>query len=102
MTGALGFAMASVAVVLTANNGVCEDIRISLLGVARTPIRARKAEELLKGKKIDNLVDEAAQAASSEAHPLGDIFGSARYKREMVKVLTKQAISQATERAKLV
>ncbi|MFC2067490.1 FAD binding domain-containing protein [Chloroflexota bacterium] len=102
LTGALGFALASVAVVLIANGEVCEDARISLLGVARVPIRAKNAENLLKGKKIDNLAEQAAQTASSETHPMGDIFGSARYKKEMVKVLAKQAICQAWEQVKSV
>lgn len=99
MRGALGFALAGVAVLLTVNNGVCRDARIGLLGVARIPIRARKAEELLKGEKIkDNLVDQVARVASTEASPLGDIFGSTRFRREMVKVLSKRAIKDVWQR----
>ncbi len=101
MKGTLGFALAGVAAVLTVINGVCEDARISLLGVARTPVRARKVEQLLKGEKIkDTLINQAAQAVLGEAHPLGDIFGSARYRREMLKVLSKQAINDVYQKFK--
>lgn len=99
LKGALGFALVGVAAVLTVINGVCEDARISLLGVARTPIRARKVEQLLKGEKIkDTPINQAAQAVLEEAHPLGDIFGSARYRREMLKVLSKQAINDVYQK----
>ena len=75
LRGAPDFAIAGVAVVLTASDGVCEDAKIGLLGVDRTPFRARRAEELLKGKEIgDDLIAEAAQAAAKATHPLGDIF----------------------------
>jgi carbon-monoxide dehydrogenase medium subunit len=101
MKGALGFALVGVAAVLTVINGVCKDARIGLLGVTRIPIRARKVEQLLKGEKIkDSLIDRAAQVALEETHPLGDTFGSAHYRREIVKVLTKQAINDVSQKLK--
>ena len=91
---------AAVLVTLDSKNEVCQDIRIVLGAVAPIPIRARRAEEVLRGKKIDDqLIQQTAQRASEEAQPISDIRSSADYRREMVKVLTKQAIRQALGQA---
>jgi carbon-monoxide dehydrogenase medium subunit len=91
---------AAVLVTLDSKNEVCEDIRIVLGAVAPIPIRARRAEEVLRGKKMeDQLIQQTAQRASEEAQPISDIRSSADYRREMVRVLTRQAIRQALEEA---
>lgn len=70
--------------------------KIVLGAVAPTPLRARKAEEVLIGKTVDDkLFEEAAQAAAQEAKPISDVRGSADYRREMVKVFTRGAIREA-------
>ncbi len=72
------------------------DARIVLGAVAPTPIRAHQAENILKGKAIeDKLIEKAAQVAAEEAKPISDVRGSASYRKEMVKVLTNRAIRQA-------
>jgi carbon-monoxide dehydrogenase medium subunit len=91
---------AAVLVTLASKNEICQDIRIVLGAVAPIPIRARRAEEALKGKKIeDSLIQQTARLASEEAQPISDIRSSADYRKEMVKVLTKQAIRQALGQA---
>jgi len=56
---------------------------------------------VLKGKKIDKeLIEKAALTASDESSPIDDIRGSAEYRREMLKVFTRDAIRQAAELAK--
>jgi carbon-monoxide dehydrogenase medium subunit len=71
-------------------------LRIALGAVAPTPIRARHAEEWLKGQPLEpKLVDETARiAANEDAQPISDIRGSADYRREMVYVLVKRALEQ--------
>lgn len=99
---AIDFAIVGVAVVLRlqSKDGACSDARIGLIGVARTPIRAHKAEEILRGEKMkDDLINQAAQAAAEESHPLGDIYASASYKRMMVKTLVEKATKEALEAA---
>ena len=96
LRGTIDFAIVSVAVVLTVNDGVCEDARIGLLGVAPTPIRAHRAEAIIKGEKVnEGIINRAAQAASAESHPISDVSASAEYKREMVRVFTRRLIRAA-------
>jgi carbon-monoxide dehydrogenase medium subunit len=89
----------NVAVVVTLEPGgkVCKDIRIAIGAVASTPMRARKAEEAMKGEQInEDLINRTAQLASDEAHPRpGSIRGSVEYKKEMVKVFTRRLIKEA-------
>lgn len=64
------FALTSAAVALHLEGDVVRDVRIALGGVATVPWRAREAEELLKGKSLDNnLAAKAAQAAFAGAKP---------------------------------
>jgi carbon-monoxide dehydrogenase medium subunit len=88
--------LATVGVAVTLTEG--SDVRIVLGAVAPTPIRARKAEALLRGKKIDcELIERAAQAALEEARPISNVRASAEYRREMVRVLTRRALTQAMD-----
>ena len=88
-------------VTLEGKGGLCKEARIALGAVAPTPIRAKKAEGVITGKKIENgLIEEAAQIASEEARPITDVRGSAPYRTDIVRVLTKRAIGQALEQAK--
>jgi carbon-monoxide dehydrogenase medium subunit len=78
---------------------LCKQIRIALGVAAPTPMRAKKAETLLRGKKIsDELIEEVADTASKEAQPRDSIRGEAWYRRDMIKVLVKRMIMQSIER----
>jgi carbon-monoxide dehydrogenase medium subunit len=90
-----------VSVTLGAGDGVCQDVRIALGASAPTPMRAKKAEAVLKGKKItDALLKEAGEVASTETEPISDIYASAEYRRELVKVLVARVAKEALARAK--
>ncbi len=92
---AIDIAVAGVAVIARLDSERIVDARIVLGAVAPTPIRARKAEEIIKGKAVENgIIEKAAKAAADEAEPISDIRGSAEYRREMVEVLTRRAIKQ--------
>jgi carbon-monoxide dehydrogenase medium subunit len=96
--------LATVAVAATVTLGagdVCQDIRIALGAVAPTAIRAKKAEAVLKGKKIsDALLAQAGEAAAKEAEPISDIYASEEYRRELIKVLVPRMTREAIARAK--
>ncbi len=96
------YALASVAVSITLDKkkDVCSNARIGFAGVGSTPIRAKKAEEVLKGKKItEALLAEAAEVAKTEINPVSGIEGSADYKRELAGTLLKRVGKVAFERA---
>lgn len=90
------FATVGVALTLRQRDGLCEDLRLALNSVGPKILRARKAEELLRGQRVNNeLIRALAEAASAEADPMEDVRGSAEYKREMVKVMVRRAVQQA-------
>ncbi len=95
---ALDLAIIGVAVVTTMNGDVLSDIKIVLGAVAPTPIRAKKAEAILVGKKIsEELLQKAGEAAADESSPIDDVRSSADYRRQMVRVLVARAVKQAAE-----
>jgi len=95
------FATAAVAAQLTLDgNGTCQKLGIGLTNVGPTPINARKAEDSLRGKKLDgSTIAQAAQLAANESEPSADLRGPVEYKRSLVKELTKRALTRAVERA---
>jgi aerobic carbon-monoxide dehydrogenase medium subunit len=73
-----------------------EDIAIVLAAVAPIPLRASRAEAVLRGERATpKALAAAAEAASGEVRPISDVRGSAAYRREMVRVLTRRALEQA-------
>ena len=86
---------------LKLRTGACDDVRIALGASAPTPMRAKKAERVLRGKKINNaLLVKAGQTAMSEAKPKSDISASDEYRRELVNVMMKQIGGEAFALAK--
>lgn len=97
---AMELATVGVAVSLTLKGQVCRQIRIVLAAVAPTPIRACRAEELLRGEVVtEKTISAAARTAMAEARPISDVRSSADYRREMVGVLVTRAIRQAMDSA---
>jgi carbon-monoxide dehydrogenase medium subunit len=91
-----------VAVRLTLDSGAetIQTARIVLGCVGATPVRARKAEALLVGKKLTaELAQEAGSVASQECSPTSDLRGSEQYKRAIVGTLVKRAARTAYERS---
>jgi carbon-monoxide dehydrogenase medium subunit len=97
------YALASAAVLITLDSKKekCMNARIGLGGVGTAPIRAIKAEEVLKGKKItDAVLAEAARVASEETSPISGIEASAEYKKELAGTLVKRVGKEALARAR--
>jgi len=96
----MDLAFVGVATSVTLANGVIDDVKIGLGAVAPTPIRATKAEKILRKKAVDkNLLEKAGVVASEGAKPISDLRASAEYRSKMVKVLTMRAVQKAIERA---
>lgn len=76
----------------------CREARIALGAVAPTPIRVPQAEAILTGKVLsEKAIEEAAKRAAEAARPISDMRGSAEYRKEMVKVLTRRTLKRAWE-----
>jgi len=95
------FATAAVAAQVTVDvNGAAQKVGIALTNVGPTPIKAKKAEDFLRGKKLDEAnIRQAAQLAADDARPSSDLRGPVEYKKGLVKELAKRALSRAAERA---
>jgi carbon-monoxide dehydrogenase medium subunit len=95
------FATAGIGVQVTlAADGTCARAGIGLTNVGPTPIKARRAESLLRGHRPDDAaIRDAARTAADESDPAADLRGSVDYKRDLVRVLTARALRRALERA---
>ena len=92
---------ASAAVQITMDGDICKDVAISLGCVGLTAIKAKAAEDALRGQPAnDKVLHLAMEAASSAADPQSDMRGSAEYKRTLVGALVKRATNCAIRRAK--
>lgn len=89
-------AVVSAAVWLERDGDRVREVRIALGAVAPRPMRAPRAEEILRGQTFgESLVAECARLASQECSPIDDLRGSAAYRRRMVGVLVKRTLQQA-------
>ncbi len=81
-----------------ANDNRCREARIALGAVAPTPIRVPEAEAILTGGILsESAIEQAAEQAAKSARPISDVRASAEYRRELVKVLTRQTLKRAWE-----
>ena len=70
--------------------------RIALGAVAPTVIRAPAAEAYLAGRSVTpQAMAEAGRIAAGEAKPISDFRASAGYRRDLIAVLVKRALTGA-------
>jgi CO/xanthine dehydrogenase FAD-binding subunit len=96
------FALAGVVATLTLDGaGRCLPARVVLFGVGATPLRAPDAEQAVRGEKPGrDLFEEAGRrAAAAVDEPLSDVHASAEYRRDLARVLTRRALTEAAARA---
>ena len=81
----------AVTMMLDSTGSVCGDIKIGLGSVAPTPMRARRAEEILRGQVLDSgAIERAANVAAEETRPRS----RADYRRQMTSVLVKRTVNE--------
>lgn len=86
------FALASSAVLLDVSDGRCERARVVMGGLAPYPYRSRAAEDVLKGKAVDeHSAKEAAREAMNDAKGLP----MNRYKLDLGRTIVRRAILAA-------
>lgn len=93
------FGIAGVAAVVElAPDGTCSSCGVALSGVASKVFKAKRAEGLVVGKKLDDqTLEKASQAAAEDCDPVGDLRGSVEYKRRMAHVMTARALRAAAK-----
>ncbi len=87
---------AAVAAFLSIQDGVIVTARLSIGSVTPRPRRLTEVEQLLLGEiaTVDQL-RAAAEFASRLVDPSDDFYGSAAYKRHLVRVLTERTLHRA-------
>jgi xanthine dehydrogenase YagS FAD-binding subunit len=88
------FALASAAVALELDGDLARDIRIALGGLAGRPWRARAAESLLRGKRLDpQTIADAAEAEFASARP----HQHNAFKVDLGRRVLARAVTEAAE-----
>jgi carbon-monoxide dehydrogenase medium subunit len=96
-----GIVSVAASITVSEDGSSCRDARIVLGAAAATPLRARGAEQMLVGKKIDSkLLERAGKKTSAECDPVGDIHATEAYRRFLVEALTVKTTRRAWEKAK--
>jgi carbon-monoxide dehydrogenase medium subunit len=96
------FALVGVAALVTLDQaGACQEARLVFLSVGDGPVEAGQAAQVLQGQApTPEAIQAAAETAATEdVDPVGDIHATADYRRHLVKVLSRRALTQAFERA---
>jgi 4-hydroxybenzoyl-CoA reductase subunit beta len=84
---------------LEEKDGRCCDARLVLGAVGPSPLVVEEAAQRMRGKEITpKLIDEVSQIAWKVAHPVANTASSPKYRRDMVRLLTKDAIQEALSR----
>jgi carbon-monoxide dehydrogenase medium subunit len=97
----ISISCASAWVRLAKDGQTCAGIGIGLGSVAATTIRASAAESILIGQPLtDTLLRAAADAAATGCRPVDDVRATARYRREVTRVLAYRALRRAADRAR--
>ena len=90
------YATVAAAVVLRLDGKTCKDITIGLGGVTLPSMRAKAAEDIMKGQVITrDIIRKAAETAAEGGHTTADVMFSAEYKKKVLKVVVERAIKKA-------
>jgi carbon-monoxide dehydrogenase medium subunit len=94
------YATVAVAIYVELNDGAVGKTGIALTSVGLTNIKATVAEASLVGAAPgDGVFAEAGRLAAEASSPVGDVRGSAEYKRHMVEVYVRRGLARAYEMA---
>jgi aerobic carbon-monoxide dehydrogenase medium subunit len=79
-------------------DSVAKDTRIALGGIGSVPVRAKKSEEFLEGRNLDeeNIL-KAGQLASEGLKPPSDMHGSSEYRKNLARVLVTRALQKIAQ-----
>jgi len=98
--GKVDISAVCVGVMVRMEGDISGEVNIFLGAVAPVPMRAVKAESLVRGNPLnDEIIEKAGKAATDESKPITDVRASADYRKKMVAVLTRRALREARDRA---
>ena len=90
------YAIAGLAMHLRFAGPVVQAAKLSWLGLASTPLRSRKTEQLLLGKPLDATTFEMVSASlREELDPLADLTNTGATKKHLATVLARRLLTQA-------
>ncbi len=96
----LSLPIASAAVHVVVEGGVCTSASVAIGAVAPTPLLATEAGESLVGvKPTVELLAKAGELAATAARPIDDLRGSKEFRCELVRVLTRKMLAKSFKRA---
>ncbi len=91
---AQAISVVNLALVLTFEGDTVSAAALTLGAVAPTIIHAAQAEAYLQGQRLsEEVIARAAELARDAARPIDDIRGSAAYRREMTRVITRRGLA---------
>lgn len=91
-------AIASAAVFARIAAGSFEEVRVAVGAIGSTPVRGLSIERLLKGARAsEESIAGACAAIRDEINPLSDVRASSAYRREMVPLLIRRALTTITQ-----
>lgn len=86
------------ALVKKGGDGTCADVRVGLTHMGSTPLRATAVEDALRGQPLTaDSIAAAAENAAEGTEPPSDLNASQDYKRHLARVLTKRALTAASQ-----
>ncbi|SKC70641.1 FAD binding domain-containing protein [Maledivibacter halophilus] len=87
-------AIANLAVFLVLDGDEIKEARVCLGAVGPTAFRASETEKVLLGNVLkEDVIIKASETAASEAKPITDVRASADYRRRMISVCMKRALT---------
>jgi carbon-monoxide dehydrogenase medium subunit len=87
--------LVNVAITMKRDGDITRDVRLVVGAATTVPVRAREAEAFLKGKTMTAAAArQAAEMTAGAIEPISDIRGSADFRRDMVRVVTRRTIER--------
>jgi CO/xanthine dehydrogenase FAD-binding subunit len=98
------FALVGVAAMMMLDKArkTCDQARLVYFSVGDGPVEAHQAADLLQGQEPtpEAILEAAETAGEQDVDPNTDINASAEYRRHLVKVLGRRALTEAFDRAR--
>jgi carbon-monoxide dehydrogenase medium subunit len=78
------------------DDAICREAHLAMFGVGGTPVRLRRAEELVQGQRLEARgLEEIEKAVAAELQPDTDMHASAEYRQEVGGVIARRALEAA-------